>query len=263
MDGITEAYAKEMHHQLPIYYATWPLSPKFSLGDYGILSGDCYFNRLSNIKDNNLDFQVLKNPASQHFYFTSKSCNKAEFNVGGVVEPAGSAKVEPSFQIGFSSANGIFFYAPECEVSSIENKVKLGTEILAMHKNKQWDSDWVVITEIVKSGQTTLIISNDRDAECNLKIDAELTQLDLATASVMFEFGSSKQVALELISTPNLIPLIGLSRVVEKHFPWHRDAWGLTFAAEGAIPKAVEYADRESMPEEWEFIRIGADAETE
>jgi hypothetical protein len=98
--------------------------------------------------------------------------------------------------------------------------VALGREIISFVKNGEWQMDWVVVTEIITAGSTTIAVSSQKGAHCTLEAKGELPQIDLANASIGLKMISAQAIGYQVIAERGLCPLLGLSKA---HKPFFQD----------------------------------------
>ncbi len=213
MADIWEIYADDIHYNFKHFYANWPPNQPIKLGDFGMLE-DNLFRRKGNIKGVfNVDFQTRSGQAQQSDYeYKSAGSTELTFSAkGSSGNPA--IPVNASLKIDFSSSDAIFFNAAGCNNDSIEDEVTLGKDILKLFKDDKWDDDWVIVTNLVTAGATTVVISSADAASLSLEADANISNINLSDASLRLGVKHEKNIGYKVVTQGGMIPLLGCSKL--------------------------------------------------
>ncbi len=211
MSGIAEIYAQQVFENLKPLHANWEPGYPVKLGDYGVMR-DKLFLHLGNIKDLGISYEVRKDDALDDKQFSSKGQAEITFHAKGSVNVNGVVNVKPSVEISFKKEKAVFFNAADCEFSTIENKVSLGQAIMGLQKGV-WKKEWAVVTDIVKAGATTLVISGSNASKFVLEASGDVEYINFADASIGLSPSYSSNVSYQIVAKPGIIPLIGLCKI--------------------------------------------------
>lgn len=83
----------------------------------------------------------------------------------------------------------------------------MGQKIIERYKAKQWERAWVVITELIQTGTTTIIMSNAANAKIELKGTMALTSLNSPALTGELSLVNHQNIALRIIGEKGLTPL--------------------------------------------------------
>lgn len=214
---LSKKYTRELYQNFK-YLATWEPNVPLQLGDIGVLKGK-EFTRLGNIKsDFGIDFGIRKDTTPGSLKYTSKSGVSFTAKGSGTVAPAGSTlqNVDVGFNISFSKEKAIFFEAEGTYNHTIESQLALGKEILKLYKDKKWDKDLVVITELVVADSSTILISLGRKGSVDIKVDAGKATKEamrVTNPSLGLSVSYFNNVAAEIVAKEGLTPLFKVSKV--------------------------------------------------
>jgi len=256
---VSSIYANEIHANLRPLFANWEPSQPIKLGDYGALE-DNIFIRFGNITDMGINFGERKDNRKDQKFFASKGSTELKFNGAGSAPAAGTVNVKASLEVDFSSDRSVFFNAADCEYSIINNKSALGDEVMRRYKNQQWNRGWVVVTDIITAGATTLAVSGSSSSSIVFEATGNVPNINLADGSVGLTIKTAKNVGYQVVSAPGLVPLMALCRI-KPGFLWFRDGFRpltLTMMNPAAI-RALEDApqvETEGSEEELYFGQI-------
>lgn len=195
-------YAQQVHAQLYPYFANWPPDQGVELGDYGLLD-DTTFVRHGSTSSLGIDFNTLDARGKTHHQFCSDG--SAEFRSRG--EAIGLPNQNARLEITFKNAGAVFFDCSDCNNFAIEDKLSLGNEILTRYRAGVWDLKWVVVTDLVRAGTTTIAIASDAGASMTLEAESGVPKLSLATAKGSLHVTNAKHLGYRLIAKPGLSPL--------------------------------------------------------
>jgi hypothetical protein len=208
MSAIVDIYTDAVHDNLRPMYANWQPGMPVELGDYGVLNGN-HFIHVGNVADLGIKFTVRTDKSKDQINFSSKGSTKVTLNAAGT----GGSNVKANLQIDFSSEESVFFNAAECGYDMIEDKAALGADVMKRFKGGTWEREWAVITDIVNAGATTIAVSGGTSSSVVFQASGNVSQIDLANASLSLSVVSSSNVALQIATQQGLSPLISLSKI--------------------------------------------------
>ena len=179
--SIAGQYMNEMHEEFH-YYATWEPGTPLSIGDVGVLNHN-EFNREANLDDLNIKYQVLRDPSSNPLRYVSKGNTSimtkiaGEANIPGV---KGLKVADAGVVINFKKEKGVAFEALGVTHQTIKNIIALKQDIINAYKEKKWQKEWVVITDLISAKSATVLISKAADASVELHAKADVPDLSIA-----------------------------------------------------------------------------------
>jgi|GEM_PF-3539536 len=234
MGTMADDYTKSLHEEHKMY-AAWPPNSNFELGDFGIMTGDekTIFNRYGNIAATKqfpkIQFETRRgsSPKSTLVYI-SKDAVKYNFGPGIDLGVKGLADiVKCKLDVNFSESNGIFFYSDNITVESIDDKGFIFEKIKSHYKNKLWRKEFVLVTDVIKAGNTTVCISEGRDASASFEAKVPAITIpvppgipiSLGNAGIKLESVSKTNIGYDLTSEPGLTPFMTLYGIREWS-PW-------------------------------------------
>lgn len=216
----SRAYTKELKRQFD-YFATWLPSTPLALGDIGILKQNA-FTKIANLSDYGIAFEIEKDPTPSNLEYSSKGAVSITLKASGSAAPEGSslAKADAGVSIEFSKENAIYFKANHTTSPAIQNQIELGNQIIELYKKGEWNKEWLVITELVNAESGTILIANSSEGKIELKANAEVevSNLDLADASLQLGLTYSKDVSTSIIAEKALTPLFKASKIKDNIF---------------------------------------------
>src|SRR5262249_26921849 len=131
-----------------------------------------------------------------------------------------AANAKATLEIGFSSEDAVFFNAAGCVFHSVAKKMALGKELMKRYAAGEWKREWVIITDIIKAGATTIVVSGGSNASIVLEATGDVNQIDLANADLGLAVKSSTNVGYQTVSAKGLVPLFGLCKIQRKFIIW-------------------------------------------
>jgi hypothetical protein len=243
MKRIYQTYTQEVYAHLRPLHANWEPAQPVRIGDFGVLNGRMFLQ-----KGNVDQFEITCPTRESHVEKRRTFCSSgmAEVRLRPRVSGKAGRKVQNArAEIRFSSAGAVYFNAADCTYTTIQDKVGFGAKILALYHTSKWKSSWVVVTDLVTAGSTTIAISREAGAYLELQAGVDVAQIDLANASLQLQSTSTKRVGYEVTAAPGLTPLIGLSKV---HLPWFREP--------GFDSALVGFTSGTESEDEWVFGNV-------
>lgn len=225
MNSAQKQYTNEMKRKFG-YFATWNPGLPLELGDIGIMKNNI-FNKISNIKNFNITFEIVQDSTTMDLEHFSKGSVEIATKLAGKIPPAGSVltTLEAGVIVEFNKEKSTLFKANNTTTNSIDDGIKLGNEILKLYKQGKWNKKWVVINELIKAENSTIIISNASNGKIELKANAnvDLPNIDIADASFDFTTQFSRGLETKFITTNNLTPLFKIMGIKTKFLSTNPD----------------------------------------
>ncbi len=210
--GITEVYTDAVHDHLPYYGNPDPGAP-LDPGDYGILNGDA-FERIGNLRDIGVTFSTKTEKQRSHHDFSSEGVRKTTIEASASGNAGPIAKLKAALKLDFSRERGVFFNAADCVTEGISNTDALGKQLIKRYDEGDWKKKYVVVTQVVRAGTTTVIISLKAGASVSLEATGDVQAIDLADASLRLRpVDNSSDSVYKVTSAEGMTPLMKLFRV--------------------------------------------------
>lgn len=236
MRDVSEIYTTEVHRHLRPLFGNWPLDRRIGLGDYGVMHGSA-FDRLGNVTEFGLTFDVQHSPATTHYQFSSSEKTTVTMLGKGAAADGGDARLNPTLRIDFLSGEAAFLNAAGCKISSIGSKRVLGEEVLKLFRegSKKWTYGWCVVTDLVAAESTTIAVARAGRSSIMFETTAECDSIDLNNPALGLRLVSKTDVAFHAASERGLRPFFALGKLQQRF-----GILGLRFGS-----ASVEAEDRE------------------
>lgn len=171
---VNERYTRELKENLN-YTATWLPNLKLALGDVGLLSKHEFIYR-TNLDKLKIPFEASKRGAKASYSHTSSNAVTRDIKLAGQAPLLGStlADADAGITFSFGGQQGIVFLASECTIRVIADQEPLKQAILDAFRSGRWERDYVVVTELVEAGATTIIVAQGTSGRYELKAKAGL-----------------------------------------------------------------------------------------
>jgi hypothetical protein len=209
---ISQIYSDEIRRNLRPLFANWQPSQPVRLGDFGKLQG-AIFVRLGNVNQFGIQFAERSDDRKDQQSFSSKGSTEVKFNAAGSAPVGGTVNIKANVEVNFSSEESVFFNAAECKYSMIDNKVALAAAVMQRYHDDQWDRAWVVVTDVIAAGATTLAVSGGESSSIVFEATGNVPNINLGDASVGLSLKNSRNVGYQVVAAQGLTPLIALSRI--------------------------------------------------
>lgn len=217
MSAIVDIYTEAVYDNLNPLYANWEPSQPVKLGDYGLLR-DRTFTFLGNVDAYGIKVTPREHQTNDNRQFVSDDEVVVSSTAAGSATVAGKGSANASLQVTFGNKDTMFFNIAECTYSMVEDKVALGTAIMALYNGGKgtWDKDWVVITDTISAIATTIAVSSSKNASIILEAAAGVSKIDLANAKMGLDVQYKKSIGYQVVSNNDKAPLttlIGLCQI--------------------------------------------------
>jgi hypothetical protein len=213
MPAVYEQYTEELRNKFG-YLATWIPNTQLRLGDIGILKRD-RFEYYSNLNELGIPFSIRNSNEASDFEYSSKGSVEINFKAAGNAPALGQVLTtdDAGISVIFNRENAIMFIGHNCRTDYIENLEKLGSAILDRYKGGKWNKDYVIITELVNAGTTTIIISNSTNARADFRVDRNSKEMSLSIADISgnVSITNSSGIDTKIIAAGQLTPLFRAS----------------------------------------------------
>jgi hypothetical protein len=236
--GLVDEYCETVYKQTSMR-AAYPPNRPVALGDYGTLD-DGVFSRRGNVADFGIAIEAQAGEAPMSREFRSRQVSKAIFDAGAKLQ-SGVVVAAPALELGFEAEFSVYAAVAGCTLHEVKNVQALGRGLLEAAKRGDWDTDWVVVTSLIASSNTTVIVARGRGTRMVLSAKAEVAQIDLADANlalrVTFDSSSSEAWVTEKVTREGakLTPFFWLHRIKANLFGGNKRFETL----QGAAPRGL------------------------
>ncbi|WP_030159613.1 hypothetical protein [Streptomyces sp. NRRL S-244] len=201
--SVSARYTKELRERFG-YSATWLPTVRIGLGDVGRMVG-YEFERLGGLADFGVRFEARGCESVGTMAYASSG--GVEVTVGGTAEVASGPWAAPAgvaMSIKFSREGAVWFQAEACVVEAIEDLLALESEIVALNEAGKWDDDLVVVTEVIRAEQGTVLVSGGAQGGIDLTTRAEVPAVG-GRAGVRVT--ASRNIGTQVVGYGDLTPL--------------------------------------------------------
>jgi hypothetical protein len=211
------------------YFAIWLPTVGLKLGDIGVIKGGLKiwghevtksneFVRMTTLEKKGIDFEIRSDNTPGNFEYSS--AKNTTFKVEGSAPLKGwtLAKADAGAVIEFGDEAGVVFKANNVLNPSIEDKTALGEEILKRYDKREWNEDWVIITELCQVNSATIIISSGGGGKIELKANGQINagNINIADVNANFQTVYSKNIHTRIIAEEGLTPLFKVQGIKYK-----------------------------------------------
>ncbi|MFB2968467.1 hypothetical protein ACE1CD_05810 [Aerosakkonema sp. BLCC-F183] len=217
-----EVYVNGIKKQLNNYYAAWLPSTKFQLGDVGFLTGNL-FNKVTSLENLGISFKESPDHDSTKIEYVSESGVSRVIKVAGQLNPnlPNIPQGQAGIGIEFSKEGAFIIQAEESFEPFIDDLVKLEKDIRQAYQDGNWKSGWVVITQLIRSPNATIMISNSSQSKIELSAEGDVTLqgISLGNARAKFAVRAETGQIFKLIDAQNITPFFKLLQIAARPWP--------------------------------------------
>jgi hypothetical protein len=208
MASPVKVYQREMHDNLG-FFPTWLPGDGIQIGDAGVLEGG-RFRRTASIAELGIVCEVSTAAATQDVQYTSTQGISIGTKAG-----AAAALAKGEIRIEFSRKGAFLFHASRLQAQQLENRTKLGDEIVKAYERGKWNKDWLLVETLHTADCATVIVSEDSSAELVLAASAEgpLASISLADPKIGLTVASTRGRIVHIIGGKGLRPLYSCLRL--------------------------------------------------
>jgi hypothetical protein len=203
-------YLKEINKKFQ-YRATWEPGKTLRIGDIGILEKGIFSLR-STLEQEQIALQIRVDESEGSLKYTSEGSVEIKAKLAGEMSMPQSqlAKGDAGFVVQFKKQNAVVFTINGTKTYQIENTGQIEREVLQRFAENKWPKDWLIITELVEAKEATILISNAKDSQIELKANADISpssELNIADAEFNFSVVSKRGLSTEIIAKEGVTPL--------------------------------------------------------
>jgi hypothetical protein len=219
---VYKLYAKDVYENLK-YRPTWLPGSPVELGAVGVIE-EGIFRSITDLQTLDIPFEVKIDSDQDTIDFASKNGVSISFKAAG--ETNGKfqaiAKADAGVLIEFSREGAVVLQLRDVSLNRIANQSALSHALLkAMavgDELKQWQRDWVVITEVARAGRATIVISSSGKSRLELKASGSTASASLVDASTALSVATESEINTKVIAESGLTPLYRGLRVRRGYF---------------------------------------------
>ncbi|MGA5897124.1 hypothetical protein [Streptomyces venetus] len=201
--SVSARYTKELRNRFG-YSATWVPTLRVELGDVGRMAG-YRFERLGRLADFGMHFETRSSRTMGTIAYASSG--GVEVEVGGTASAASGPWDVPAgaaMSIKFSREGAVWFQAEACAAEAIEDLLALEARILSLSDEGEWQDDLVVVTEVIRAEQGTVLISDAGQGGIELRSQAGTPDVEGRTA---LRVTASRNIGTQVVGHGDLTPL--------------------------------------------------------
>ena len=196
------------------YRATWDPGKPLKIGQIGKLDKFGVFMVFSSLDKEGIPVEISTDASEAEMDYTSNDQVNISIKASGTAPAAGSVltNADAGFSIEFKSERGVVFKANGYKTNHLTNLGEIERQIIRKYKDKNWEKDWCIVTELVEAGTATVIISNSSSGRLDLraKASAGTENLKLTDASLGLTVAGEKGSSLKFFTQNGLTPLYRL-----------------------------------------------------
>jgi hypothetical protein len=209
--SVYKLYAKDVFENLK-YRPTWLPGSPIELGAVGVIE-EGIFRPITELKNLDIPFAVKADSDQDAIDFASKNGVSVSFKAAG--EANGKfqavAKADAGVLIEFSREGAVVLQLRNVSLNRVADQSALSRELLRSMAvgdvSKQWQRDWVVITEVARAGRATIVISSSGHSKLELKASGSAAPVSLVDASAALSVAAESEISTKVIAEAGLTPL--------------------------------------------------------
>jgi len=138
----------------------------------------------------------------------------------------------------FSRSGAVVLQLTGCTGLNIGNLINVGQQVLHRQGAGEWPEGHVVVSEVVRAGASTIIISSESGAGIDLAVKGAVGTglLSLASLNAGLNVKAQRKIGAQFVSAPGLTPLVR-TKGIKKRFLRPDQFRG------GPAPDPFEFAD--------------------
>lgn len=202
-------YIKEIREGLGLW-PVWPPGTPINLGTIGVFDQERNFVAISDLSNLGITFQTSSDPTPNDIEYVSKSGVEIRMKLKGKSAKGfqSLAKLDAGVGFNFKWTGATVFRAKACYYNRIADQPKLRRDILALSRS-DWNNNWVVVSEVVNAGPTTILVANANNSGLELRATADVKAggIDIADVSLGLHAAYQSSMAYKEIAKEGLTPL--------------------------------------------------------
>ena len=244
MAKASQYYLQYIHEASGGYRATWDPALPLQIGDLVKIDSFGVLNIFGSLADNGITPAVRTTVSPLEWKLSSQQGIKVNVKLAGKLPVATSAlaDVDAGFNIQFDGSNSVLFNISGYKTTTITNLDEIEAGVLAQYQDKKWDTDLLIISNLIHADAATIIIADKGAASLDLKAKANIQAADLKLTDTSLGLTCTRETGstTQFIALGGLTPLykvVGLRGLFSKHLDT-REA-GFTEEAPGVESPAL------------------------
>ena len=213
--ALYSSYVDEIRDNLN-YTATWLPTVILRAGDVCDISGG-QLRRVGSLAEYGIQPEVANSDVRSEIHYASAGSVTINVKAKGDPPPSGSllSLSEAGIALAFNRSGAVVLQLTGCTGSSIRNLRQVGDAVLDVYHRREWTDGYVVVTETVLAGASTILISSESGASIDLIAGgaAAAAGITLASLNAGLDVKSQSKIGAQFISAPGLTPLVRTSGV--------------------------------------------------
>jgi hypothetical protein len=209
--SVYKLYAKDVYENLK-YRPTWLPGSPVELGAVGVIE-EGIFRPITDLKALDIPFAEKVDSDRDAIDCASKNGVSISFKAAG--ETNGKfeaiAKADAGVLIEFSREGAVVLQLRDVSLNRIADQSALSRALLRSmavgDETKQWQRNWVVITEVARAGRATIVISSSGNSRLELKASGSTAPASLVDASAALSVATESEISTKVIAESGLTPL--------------------------------------------------------
>jgi len=216
MKPVNKQYIREIKKRYGGYHATWAPGVPLQVGDIGDFDKDGAFQRLANLSDLKIAFEIRTDNTNNQLDYTSQNKVDVITKLSGQIVPNSVLKdIDAGVIVAFKKGSSVLFKAKNVRYDSIKNIIQVENEVIKLYGKNNWKKEWCIITELAIAESATIIISNSSSSKIELKANVGIgtANINIADASLDFSIQSAKDLSTTIIAQEGLTPLFKVRKL--------------------------------------------------
>ena len=209
--SVYRLYAQDVYEGLG-YRPTWLPGTPVELGDIGEIK-DGVFRYITNLNQIGIHFDTRTDSDRDAIDYASRDGVTMTFKAGGEVNQNFRAitEADAGLLIEFSRKGAVVMHLRNVSFNQIADQHTLADEMLrsmaTADESRQWQRNWVVITEVARAQYATIVISGSENSRIELRASGSVSPASLAEVSAAFSVATESGISARVIAESGLTPL--------------------------------------------------------
>ena len=220
MGSIAVMYCKQVKRDSRLYFGQWMPNSRMELGTIGKREDGVLFVPKTSLSRQGIAFEVEEDEFSSPLDLQSSSGVRISTKLAGEVSADAPSipKASAGVVVEFGRQAAYVIKAERSYEPRIADVAALETEILQRVKKKEWDPQWVVISQLVFTPMVSILISETKNARLEITAEGNATlgqQVKLGDAGFEFRITSESGKYYNFLNSEAVTPLfqlVGLRR---------------------------------------------------
>jgi hypothetical protein len=239
MVAIYEQYTEEIHREFG-YSATWLPNTQINLGDVGFFRRN-RFDRVTSLAEMGVNAAASEPGDTSDLEYLSADQIQFSSRTGAEGNPAPGADASTTVSVLFGRAHAVVFQALASRVTAISDLNALAAALLPLVESREWQRDYAVITEVIRTGPSAVLVSSQANARADfrVRVGALAGPCTLAQAAANLSMVSTSGVAVKVLAPVGLTPMF---RACAFRSRWRKTP-RLTYRGDMGTPDHAETTD--------------------